>query len=158
MRSVLRNALLMMAGCAALAAAASADEHEHRARVPMLKAYAQECSGCHIAFPPRMLPAASWQRVMAGLATHYGSDASLDTATVNQISVWLNANAGTGRRVREAPPEDRITRSDWFLRKHHEVAPGVFLRPSIRSAANCAACHAGAERGDYDDDGVRIPR
>ena len=105
-----------------------------------------------------MLPAASWQRVMAGLATHYGSDASLDTATVNQISVWLNANAGTGRRVREAPPEDRITRSDWFLRKHHEVAPGVFLRPSIRSAANCAACHAGAERGDYDDDGVRIPR
>ncbi len=54
--------------------------------------------------------------------------------------------------------QDRITRSDWFLRKHHEVAPGVFLRPSIRSAANCAACHAGAERGDYDDDGVRIPR
>jgi hypothetical protein len=30
------------------------------------KAYAQECTACHIAYPPGMLPKQSWQRIMAG--------------------------------------------------------------------------------------------
>ena len=32
-----------------------------RTRVPMLAAYQQECSACHMAYPPGLLPAASWQ-------------------------------------------------------------------------------------------------
>ena len=43
--------------------------------------YTQECGSCHLAFPPNLLPKASWQSVMHGLDKHYGSDASLDAAT-----------------------------------------------------------------------------
>ncbi len=120
-------------------------------------AYTQECASCHTAYPPGMLPARSWQRVMNGLDKHYGTDASLDATTRQQISSWLQAHAGTYKRVREEPPEDRITRSAWFERKHRQVDPAVWAHASVKSAANCAACHTGADRGEYDDDNLRYP-
>ena len=124
----------------------------------MLPAYKQECAGCHMAYPPGMLPASSWSRMMKGLDQHYGTDASLDPAMVRQISVWLEAHAGTYKRVREAPPQDRITQSAWFERKHRDIEPAVWKRASIGSRANCMACHTRADQGDFDDDRVRIPK
>ena len=126
--------------------------------VPLLPKYQQECAACHLAYPPGMLPAASWKRVMANLPRHYGTDASLDPATVKELSTWLGANAGTYKRVSEEPPQDRITTSSWFERKHREVAPQVWKRAAIGSRANCAACHTGAAKGDFDDDNIRIPK
>lgn len=123
----------------------------------VLPAYASECAACHVAYPPGMLPAASWRRVMKGLDAHYGTDASLDAATVQQIGDWLQVHAGTSKRVREEPPEDRITRSAWFVRKHREIAPAVWTLTSVRSAAQCAACHAGADQGRFGDGELRIP-
>ena len=95
-------------------------------RVPLLPQYRQECSACHVAYPPGMLPAASWQRVMGNLQNHYGTDASLDAATIQALSGWLKAHAGTYKRVSAPPPEDRITRSAWFIREHDEVAADVW--------------------------------
>ena len=121
------------------------------------QAYTQECAACHTGYAPGMLPARSWQRIMSGLDQHYGTDASLDTATVQQLTAWLVSNAGTYKRVAEAPPEDRITRSAWFERKHDDIAPSVWKLASVKSAANCAACHTGADKGDYDDDNLQFP-
>lgn len=147
---------------AALAAGAvfpaHADGSDRTARVPPLPQYAQECGACHLAYPPGLLPAASWQRLMGGLDRHFGTDATLDAASARQIGAWLQTHAGTGRRASTAPPEDRITRSPWFVREHDEVAAATWKRASIKSPANCAACHGGAEQGDFDEDRVRIPR
>lgn len=148
------------AAVAALAALFATSVHADSGRLmprDAPAAYAQECASCHSAYPPGLLPAASWQRIMTGLDHHYGADASLDATTVHDLSRWLQANAGTYKRVRGAPPEDRITRADWFERKHRKLDAGVWKHASVRSAANCAACHPGADRGDYDDDGVRLP-
>ena len=122
-----------------------------------LPIYQQECAACHLAYPPGLLPARSWTRIMTGLDKHYGSDASLDPAAVQQISRWLQTEAGTYKRVAEAPPEDRITRSAWFVTKHRKLDPQVWKHASVKSAANCAACHTGADKGDFDDDGVTMP-
>ena len=126
--------------------------------VPLLPAYQQECAACHIAYPPGMLPAASWQRLMGNLQNHYGTDASLDAATVKQLSVWLNTHAGTYKRVSAPPPDDRITRSAWFIREHDEVSAATWKRPAVKSAANCAACHTQADQGDFRKRNIRIPR
>ncbi len=143
---------------AALATLQAAMADGDRRRVPLLPKYQQECAACHVAYPPGMLPAASWKRVMAGLPTHYGTDASLDPATVRELSAWLGANAGTYKRVSEEPPQDRITTSSWFERKHRKIAPETWKRAAIGSRANCAACHTGADKGDFDDDNIRIPK
>ena len=124
----MRSIHILIAACAVLESAAQADDHGRRMPTQVPKAYVQECASCHMAYPPGLLPAASWQRLMGGLNQHYGSDASLDAATVQQLSTWLQTHAGT------------------------------YKRAAIQSAAHCMACHAGAERGDFDDDKVRIPK
>ena len=123
----------------------------------MLPQYRQECAACHLAYPPGMLPARSWSSIMAGLDRHYGTDASLDAATVEQIGKWLESNAGSYKRVSETPPDDRITRSAWFKRKHRELDVAVWRHASVRSAANCAACHGRAEQGRFGEHELRIP-
>jgi hypothetical protein len=124
----------------------------------MLPKYQQECAACHLAYPPGLLPGQSWIRLMSNLEQHFGSDASIDLKDVQEMSVWLGANAGTYKRVRAEPQNDRLTESDWFVRKHRKIDPEVWLRDSVKSKANCAACHTQAERGNYDDDAVTIPK
>ncbi|MBK7469965.1 MAG: diheme cytochrome c [Betaproteobacteria bacterium] len=111
-----------------------------------------------IAYPPGMLPAASWQRTMSNLQRHYGTDASLDPATAQELTTWLAANAGTYKRVSGQPPEDRISRSAWFIRKHDEVAAATWKLPAVKSAANCSACHTQSDQGDFNERNIRIPR
>jgi hypothetical protein len=124
-------------------------------RVPA--AYSHECGACHTAYPPALLPARSWQRLMSGLGQHYGSDATLDPKTLADLSGWLQQHAGTARRVAEEPPQDRITRSAWFERQHRKVDPAVCKLPSVKSAAQCAACHGGAGQGRFGDDELITP-
>jgi hypothetical protein len=146
-----------------LALPALADEHGggRAAAVPLLPRYQTECSACHLAYPPGLLPAAAWQRVMQNLPRHFGTDASLDAPTVATLQTWLQANAATGRRAAAGPgqpPEDRITRSAWFLREHGEVRASVWKQASVKSPSNCAACHTAADQGDFRERNIRIPR
>ncbi len=150
----LRQALFVGWGLWVLSSA-WADERLMPTSVPA--AVKQECAACHMAYPPGMLPQASWQRIMGNLDRHYGTDASLEADQVKQVSRWLQTHAGSYKRVREEPPEDRITRSTWFVRKHREVDAAIWKRASIKSAAQCTACHRQAEKGNFDEDQVRIP-
>lgn len=118
----------------------------------------QECSSCHVAYPPGLLPAASWKRIMGNLHKHFGTDASLDEATTREISTWLQAHAGTGRRGGEEPAQDRISKAKWFVRQHDEVSASVWKRASVGGPSNCSACHAEAAKGNFDEDQVRIPK
>lgn len=151
----LRRAAALLIG-PLTATAALADGVRLPAQTPPL--YRAECGACHVAYPPALLPPASWKRIMAGLEHHYGTDASLDPAAVQRLSGWLQAHAGTGRRIGPDPaPDDRLTRTAWFEHKHRALGPTVWRLPSVKSAAHCAACHGGAEQGQFDDDDLRLP-
>lgn len=148
-------ALVALGSLGVVGAQADSRGRDMPANVP--SAYVQECASCHTAYPPGLLPQRSWTRIMTGLEKHYGTDASLDAATVKQLSTWLQTHAGTYKRVSEEPPQDRITRSAWFERKHRKIEPAVWKHASVKTAANCAACHTGTERGVFNDDRLRIP-
>ncbi len=152
----LRAALLTALAALGFASAAHADFG--RSNPAPLPLYKTECAACHIAYPAAMLPAQSWQQLMSNLPKHFGTDASLDAATAKQISTWLQANAGTGRRLSEAPPDNRISKSSWFVRQHDEVSASVFKRASVGGAANCGACHGHAAEGNFNEHEVRIPK
>ena len=62
-------------------------------RAPLPPAYVEECGSCHVAFPGRMLDAASWSAVIAGLEQHFGVDASADPATLEPIRAYLASTA-----------------------------------------------------------------
>ncbi len=120
--------------------------------------FQQECSTCHIAYAPGLLPAESWRKVMSGLDKHFGSDASLDAQDSKEITAFLVSNAANRGSASTAPL--RISESTWFKRKHdgHEINPAVWKNPQVKSPANCGACHPRAERGDFNERDIRIPR
>jgi len=117
-----------------------------------------ECGSCHVAYPPQLLPRESWQRVMSQLDKHFGTDASLDPAAAANIGAYLERHAGSGRRAQAASGSLRITETSWFLHEHDEVPPSSWKSPAVKSAANCQACHTGAEQGDFHERNIRIPR
>ncbi|MGB8432632.1 MAG: diheme cytochrome c [Burkholderiales bacterium] len=130
--------------------------------------FQSECGACHIAYPPALLPARSWQKLMAGLADHFGENASLDADSARDITEYLVRESGDrsvsrkGRQVANSIPVAdsplRITETRWFRHEHDEISPAVWRRAAIGSAANCGACHKGAAEGDYSERRVAIPR
>jgi len=150
--------------------ASGGEQSEHRSLMPQAAnaKWKTECGACHVAYPPALLPARSWEKMMAGLADHFGEDASLDAAAAREITDYLvreSADRGsrrTGRKVASAialaDAPLRITGTRWFRHKHDEIAPAVWRRAAVASPANCGACHKGAAEGDFSERRVAIPR
>ena len=141
-------------------ARADDDEDEdtgHRPAIVDAK-WAAECSACHVAYPARYLPAESWRAIMSGLDKHFGSNASLDDATAREITAYLEKNASTRKYAVSGKPVLRITETRWFKSEHREVAARHWKNPKVKSSANCGACHTTADKGDFSEDNVKIPK
>jgi len=150
------------------------DEHGYYRRAPAYAApvraesrlYVEECGSCHLAYPPQLLPPASWSRIMNGLEDHFGENAELDPESHQQIGQYLQLlstpRRGEYRQIlrnmdpRRAPL--RITEMAYFKRKHREI-PRRFIsgNDKVRSLSQCDACHQDAARGYFDEDRVIIP-
>lgn len=163
-QKILMMAALMLSG----SLYADDDDHEgdhHRqpshTRAKAPAAWQAECGSCHMAYPPGMLPPAAWKKHMDTLRQHYGSNATLDAADEKAIRDFLQLASSENRQPVPAskpgePP--RITDTRWFQHQHDEIAPAIWKRKSVGSAANCMACHHGAAQGNFDEDSVHIPR
>lgn len=162
---------LLCAGLIIPAIADDDEEHEGGRRAMPVVANAKwkaECASCHTLYQPGLLPERSWRKLMAGLDKHFGENASLDPITNKEITDFLvkySAGQSTDRRstriaqsIPVASTPLRITETAWFKRKHDEISANVWKRPKIGSPANCLACHAGAEKGDFSEHQVKIPR
>ncbi|MCS6786005.1 MAG: diheme cytochrome c [Thiobacillaceae bacterium] len=131
--------------------------------------YVKECGSCHTAYAPGLLPARSWQKMMAELDNHFGEDASLEEPERLAILRWLVDYAADGananllmRRIAASIPRgampQRITETPLFKFQHDEVPAHIWKRPKIGSPANCGACHTRANEGRYPEREVRIPK
>lgn len=130
---------------------------DRQAAPPANPAWQAECGSCHVAYPPRFLPAPSWRRIMQGLDRHFGVDASVDAGTAAAIGSYLEAYAQSATSRRAEPTATRITQTRWFRHEHDEIAAATWQRPDVRSPANCGACHGEAARGDFSERRVRVP-
>jgi nitrate/TMAO reductase-like tetraheme cytochrome c subunit len=117
-----------------------------------------ECGGCHFAYPPRFLPAESWRAIMSGLDKHFGSNATMDEVSANEITAFLEKNASTKKHEVLVKPLLRITETRSFKSEHREVAARDWKNSKVKSPANCGACHTRADSGDFSEDNVKIPR
>jgi hypothetical protein len=127
-----------------------------------------ECGSCHLAFQPGLLPERSWTKMMAGLDDHFGENASLEPDERDAIAKFLSDNAADrsaarrSQKIARSIPERetplRLTETTWFARKHDDIGAKVWKRQAVGSPANCAACHRGAEAGNFSEDDVRVPR
>lgn len=105
---------------------------------------------------------------MGSLDSHFGDSATLDETTKAGILDYLvtkstekSTSKISGKSLAsigksEAPI--RITDTGYFKRKHDEVRESVFKRKSIGTASNCVTCYLTAEKGDFDEHKVKIPK
>jgi len=160
--------VLSVTATGALLASGEGSEHGNLSPRTVNARWKSECGACHVAYPPGLLPARSWERLMVSLADHFGEDASLDAASTREITEYLVRESGdrgasrTGRKAANAVAPGnapmRITETRWFRHQHDEIAPAVWRRAAVGSAANCGACHVGAVEGDYSEERVAVPR
>lgn len=152
-----------------------ADDDEHEGRrgsrgLPQATnaKWLAECTSCHMAYLPGLLPERSWRKMMGGLDDHFGENASLDPLTQKEITDFLVKNSADrvpnrrSTKILNSIPAKaaplRVSETAYFTRKHDEIKPDVWKRQKIGSKANCLACHPNAEKGNYSEDEVKIPR
>lgn len=105
-----------------------------------------ECGSCHVAYPPQLLSADSWQRLMGSLNHHFGANAVLDAGDNKKILGFLERNAGSGDRYSSSTM--RISDTQWFKHEHHVIATKEWSHPDVKSRSNCSACHGPEVLGD----------
>jgi nitrate/TMAO reductase-like tetraheme cytochrome c subunit len=147
---------LSLAAWAAPLHAANADESRKPA-VSNAK-WKSECGSCHVAYPPNLLPAESWRAIMSQLDRHFGSNAGMDPETAREITAFLEANAGVAKQKPAGKVPLRITETAWFKSEHRKVPAHIWKSSKVRSPANCGACHATADAGDFSERNVKVPR
>lgn len=134
-----------------------------------LKAYQDECSSCHFAYQPALLPEGSWRKLLApkALTDHFGENIEMKEALRTSLLDYAVANAAersSAKRARKivasldgATPL-RISEIPYIRRKHQEIPEEQLAKnPKVGSIALCDACHTEAIRGNFDDDTVVIP-
>lgn len=120
--------------------------------------FREECGSCHLAFPPALLSAPDWRRLMLSLDRHFGSDATVDQKTGAEISTFLERHAGKMAPVSQAKGAlPRISQTARFIRKHKDIPARFWRDPRVKSVANCEACHANAASGSYSEHDIAIP-
>ncbi len=151
----MRPALLLACAGLALSLPARADRLPLPPDAP--PSFKAECGSCHLPFPPALLTAPDWKRVMARLDKHYGDNASLDEKTRRELEDFLVRNASSRSRMAGVGDPPRLTQSDWFRREHRKVPEALWRDARVKGAANCSACHGRAEQGSYRGREISLP-
>ena len=143
-------------------------KHSHNAvRPDSNPVYKAQCGSCHLAYPPELLPESSWLKLLEGIDDHFEESVELDADSQNTIKSHLISNSADHSSTKQAAKimnclnnstPLRITEIPYIIKEHHKINPETFTRKAIGSFSNCAACHTGAEEGNYDDDNVKIPQ
>lgn len=145
-------------------------ERDKEVKAVSLKSYEDECSSCHYAYPPGLLPAASWQKLLApaALAKHFGENIEMKEnlrAELLDYAVKNSADKASAKRSQKivasigdgAAPE-RITEVAYIRRKHQDIPEKLIKgNPKVVALSQCDTCHTAAKSGSLDDDSVLIP-
>src|SRR4030067_181895 len=147
-----------------------ADKKKDAKRLPPITndLYRKECGACHFLYQPGLLPERSWIKIMDTLDKNFGEDASLDTAAKEEIKKYLAQNSAeksAAKRskkilssIKSSSTPVRISETPYIQSKHRKIYKEVYKRESIKSIANCIACHKTADEGLYEDDNIEIPK
>jgi len=128
--------------------------------------YEDACGGCHWAYVPALLPSKSWANILETLNDHFGNEVVLTALQRSEISGFLasnsseNTSAKIGRRITQSlggVSPKRVVDVPYVQKKHRKIDHATFSRKSIKSLANCIACHPSASSARFDDGDVNIP-
>ncbi len=108
-----------------------------------LKLYLENCSSCHIALPPEVMPSDTWRTLLLEPEQHYGQ--KLEPIPRPFIFVvWDYVRTFSRPLNKEEQTPFRLSESRYFKAFH----PQVDLPQSLNSRT-CVSCHPGAAEYDF---------
>ncbi len=130
--------------------------------------YKTECGECHMAYPPGLLPARSWTRIMQTLDDHYSDNAELDQEVARAIEQYLMTHGADSsgkyrsgkwaRSIKQNAVPLRISELSYFEHEHDDLGKRMVAdNPEVLSFSNCNACHKKAEQGSFRERDINIP-
>ena len=127
-----------------------------------------ECGECHLAFHPTLLPARSWILMMQGQSDHFGEELGYDAETVDEMLTFMVENAAESgltepaHKINQSVPATesplRITETRYWKHKHEEIDDKYWKSKTVKTKANCIACHLDAKTGWFEDSNMRLPK
>jgi cytochrome b len=127
--------------------------------------YTQECGDCHLAYHPSMRTGESWEKMLLGLESHYGEDASLIPEKRAEILAYLQENNATtfdtkvAHKIGQVETASlRMTDTRYWQKKHDDFKPATFTHAEIGSKVNCNACHQDAADGRFSESAIKLPK
>lgn len=145
LKTVLSGIIFFVAACASSMVLAKTQPGYDWAVRGSDSVWRNECSSCHMGYLPKMLSADNWRRIMQGLDKHFGSNASLAAPQREEITAFLVFHAAPDSDERYKSDTLRITETPWFLKGHGPNAGRYWVKGKVGRAANCTACHRGAD-------------
>lgn len=123
--------------------------------------YLDECGACHMAYPPGLLPAASWRLMLEHLDDHFGDNAELADTERDYIGEYLQREAlqygkptTMSRMLRNlsGEPVIRITELPNFILDHQDLVADIGNESTAEGFfSDCEACHSSAVQGRFAD-------
>ncbi|MDT8448274.1 MAG: cytochrome C [bacterium] len=128
--------------------------------------YLDECGTCHLAYQPELLPKASWDKIMTTLGDHFGEELMLEKAAVARLNNYIMKNAADESKAARsikvmaslggAAPMS-IMEVPYIKDFHQNITEETIKNKSVRSLANCEACHISAHGGMYIREHIHVP-
>lgn len=136
-------------------------------QLPMNEQWQESCGECHLAYHPSLLPARSWEKLFIEQQDHFGEDLGLETEMAQKLLHFAIPHAAEtlpteaawkiSRSIPATETPLRITETQYWKRKHLEIPDDLWQQNTVRSRANCAACHLDAQQGTFEDGAMRVP-
>ncbi len=127
----------------------------------------EECSSCHILYPPFLLPENSWKIMMNNLEDHFGDDASLEEVDRLSIKNYLLSHAAqhstkeSALKIMQSMKNKdtiAITQTPYWIQRHKNIDKALFQSAKVQKKSNCKACHKNFEHGLLNDKDIHLPK
>ena len=132
------------------------------------KLYETECSACHFAYQPGLLPERSWIKMFNNLGDHFGEDASMSKENTQALLQYATSNAADksshkrsvkiNRSIKSNDTPLRVSETKYIMQKHHELSRRHLEdNPKVKTLARCEACHTRINEGSFSEREIKIP-
>jgi cytochrome b len=124
-------------------------------------AWKGECSDCHLAYHPSLLPSRSWRRMFEEQHRHFGEDLALEDGTRDALQAFALRHAAEAlespvawKMATTIAPDAaplRITETAYWKERHARLDTSTW---KAIPASDCGACHRDAEAGAFAPGGI----
>jgi hypothetical protein len=125
----------------------------------------RECSDCHLAYAPALLPLRSWERMLNEQAAHFGEDLSLTGTKLRQLAAEAAAAQSPpgwaawklNHSVAPGQSPQRFSDIGFWRHAHRDLTDTSFRPPVSAGKHDCEACHRDAASGIFHPRMIQKP-